>query len=343
MHTVLVVCGEGETVKLSEEEGRQLRNLHCLKTADEKLAQRFIEASEGVGEALSKRPSASDRPQKIRITWSGRPDDVTAALSWLKMGFLPVDADAVARLLDLANGLEMKNLAQYCKEELPWLSARTFDVLLDLNRKFLKGEIKRTPYHCGPLDEETLPLVPKLLEMADAGLMSHGSQPFEKSTTQMATDHPDARCRGQWTEAQQIPFVDFLLAEDHGCKVKAVALFDALRAMPDIVVRATRVRTFEHFAQSDSPMIVSRVRTAATRQGLEIKGWKNLTGALADYDMREEDFHELRALKETDVVDFSVAAAKWEDIDVLQIVLDAAASASGSCGTVTVENHDEGV
>jgi len=43
--------------------------------------------------------------------------------------------------------------------------ATCFDDLVKSNVEFLKGNIKNTPYHDGPLDDESTMIVDKLIEL----------------------------------------------------------------------------------------------------------------------------------------------------------------------------------
>jgi hypothetical protein len=53
----------------------------------------------------------------------------------------------------------------------------TFQDLVDINISFLRGLRKQTYYHATPLDEETLPLVDKLVDINEHGFYSTGGQP----------------------------------------------------------------------------------------------------------------------------------------------------------------------
>lgn len=72
---------------------------------------------------------------------------------------------------------------QTCSEEeqeaamRDWRLAESFQELLDLNRKFLRGETKRSCYHRGPIFDETVALVPGLLRLHDYGMLTMESQP----------------------------------------------------------------------------------------------------------------------------------------------------------------------
>lgn len=54
---------------------------------------------------------------------------------------------------------------------------RSYTDLINANISFLNGEIPRTPYHCGSIDGETLPLVDKLVKINKNGFVTVGGQP----------------------------------------------------------------------------------------------------------------------------------------------------------------------
>ncbi|KAL4862013.1 hypothetical protein BDV12DRAFT_179389 [Aspergillus spectabilis] len=55
-------------------------------------------------------------------------------------------------------------------DERLWLQATTFTDLVELNMKFLRNEISSTPYHCGPLEEETRGLIKSLLKLHEKNI-----------------------------------------------------------------------------------------------------------------------------------------------------------------------------
>lgn len=58
-----------------------------------------------------------------------------------------------------------------------WSTATTFSELIDVNIKFLKGEINESPWHCGPLNGESFSILDKLIEINEKGLLTTSSQP----------------------------------------------------------------------------------------------------------------------------------------------------------------------
>ncbi|GAB1736906.1 hypothetical protein NU219Hw_g8931t1 [Hortaea werneckii] len=104
---------------------------------------------------------------------------------------------------------------QTCSDEeqeivrLEWKSAESFQELLDFNRKFLRGESKRSCYHRGPIFNETVALVPGLLRLHDYGMLTVESQPSE-DTAPTWENCPCCHFEG-WFQNQQRPYLVFVL------------------------------------------------------------------------------------------------------------------------------------
>ena len=58
-----------------------------------------------------------------------------------------------------------------------WKNAKTFIEAQELMIKFLKGKIKETPWHIGEVDEETVDIIQKLIEINRKGFMTVEGQP----------------------------------------------------------------------------------------------------------------------------------------------------------------------
>ena len=57
--------------------------------------------------------------------------------------------------------------------------ARSYATLISKGRDFVNGVLKETPYHGGPLDPESKPLKPSLLDLHSMGFLTMGSQSSE--------------------------------------------------------------------------------------------------------------------------------------------------------------------
>lgn len=64
----------------------------------------------------------------------------------------------------------------------PFKHTQTYDDLIAANLAFLRGEITRTPYHLGPVSEETRPLLDKLIRINAHGFVSTNGQPGDLKT-----------------------------------------------------------------------------------------------------------------------------------------------------------------
>jgi hypothetical protein len=58
-----------------------------------------------------------------------------------------------------------------------WKSITSYQDLVDVNVAFLNGKLSRTPYHSGPIDKETVPLLKKLIKINKMGFVSIEGQP----------------------------------------------------------------------------------------------------------------------------------------------------------------------
>ena len=62
-------------------------------------------------------------------------------------------------------------------EKILYREATTFKNLVCLNIAFLKGILNGTPYHHGPIDDETIPLLSQLIKLNKKGFLSTNGQP----------------------------------------------------------------------------------------------------------------------------------------------------------------------
>ncbi|RMZ23527.1 hypothetical protein D0859_12442 [Hortaea werneckii] len=124
---------------------------------------------------------------------------------------------------------EQSSGGQMCSEheqeavELEWMSAKSFQELLDLNRKFLRCESKRSCYHRGPIFNETIALVPGLLRLHDYGMLTVESQPSQ-DTAPTWENCPCCPFEG-WFQNQQRPYLIFILPYHDKIPKKAVRRF----------------------------------------------------------------------------------------------------------------------
>lgn len=128
---------------------------------------------------------------------------------------------------------EMEKLVAYFKahyvrpddekrqEQALWDNAKTYDDILQLNRKYLVRQIHLTPYVPHQLEHETDHLVPGLLRLHDYGIFTFDSQPCRAEDPFLV----ECPCKDCATEAKAIekdhpfverfrPYVQFLLPRE---------------------------------------------------------------------------------------------------------------------------------
>jgi hypothetical protein len=88
---------------------------------------------------------------------------------------------------------------------------QTYPELCEANIRFLKGELPMTPYHLGPIDEETVPLVKKLVEINRRGFLTVNGQPALRKITFLPKVGGDLGHRypnGAWYCLEQRPYLE---------------------------------------------------------------------------------------------------------------------------------------
>ena len=181
-----------------------------------------------------------------------------------------------------------------------WKAAKDFSEILDLNRKFLLGEIPETPYHGGPVADETLPLIGGLLELHDFRLLTDGSQPYEHRRGRNNTY--------RYVEFQQRPYVSFLVPGDND---QVLEFFEMLKSRSEIVVRATEPYPYNSLPGSHKQIVISLERVAKNVERLESTPWRGITWAFRTFNLSEETLFCLNAVKESKALWFEVAAREW--------------------------------
>ena len=96
-----------------------------------------------------------------------------------------------------------------------WVSICSYEDLLRINSKFIRGELENTPYCCGPLESDSILLRDKLLEMhkylmfttnGQGGLLIHGH--FISDTW---TNREGKSCGNWYCDSEQKGYVDFYM------------------------------------------------------------------------------------------------------------------------------------
>jgi hypothetical protein len=85
--------------------------------------------------------------------------------------------------------------------------ARTYDELLELNVAFLQGRVSETPYHLGPIDTETVPLMKDLVDLHRQGRV-------------FTTEGQPGLCeQGDWGFIEQRPYLCGFVEEETLTKI----------------------------------------------------------------------------------------------------------------------------
>ncbi|KAH7119890.1 hypothetical protein B0J11DRAFT_534813 [Dendryphion nanum] len=102
-----------------------------------------------------------------------------------------------------------------------WKEALSWTDIVSLVRSFIKGDLRQTPDHLGPLNAETEPLVPDLLQLCDFGIIPSESQP-EKWEIVPSRVYKGRRCEQiRWREEIQRPYLNFSIPTLHPSISKA--------------------------------------------------------------------------------------------------------------------------
>ncbi|KAJ5198735.1 uncharacterized protein N7498_007852 [Penicillium cinerascens] len=199
-------------------------------------------------------------------------------------------------------------MAEFPQDVQHWNNSTSFTALLKLNKKFLRGEILSSPYHYGPIEEETLSLVPALLKLHDRQIFTWSSQPYLRERNRGDN--------GKFYDHWQRPFISFIVAEKNNPR----KLFQELKRKRDIKVHARKVYSPEAAVQGSftKTKIVTKYR-----RSYFWRRWKAFTAVDPAADIAEEDIFCLDAMKQAGPWEFDVVAASWKDVDITGIVIDA--------------------
>lgn len=189
-----------------------------------------------------------------------------------------------------------------------WNTSTSFPALIELNKKFLQGEISSSPYWCGPIEDETSLLVPALLKLHDRQIFTFSSQPYARERTR----GQGGKLYDHWQRA----FISFIVSVENNPN----RLFQVLRATKDIKVHARRVYSLG--AALSGSFTKAKVVTKYRRSS-PLRRWKEATSIDPVAEISEEDLYRLEAMKQAQPWEFQVVAASWKDIDVARLLLTA--------------------
>ncbi|KAJ5144271.1 hypothetical protein N7476_004833 [Penicillium atrosanguineum] len=199
-------------------------------------------------------------------------------------------------------------MAELPQDAQQWNQSTGFTALLELNKKFLRGEISSSPYHYGPIEEETRSLVPSLLKLHERRILTWSSQPYLRE-----------RKRGderKFYDHWQRPFISFVVAE----KDNPRKLFQELEKKRDIKVHARKAYSPEAAVQGS---FTKKKIVTKYRRSFFWRRWKVFTTVDPAANLVEEDIFCLEAMKQAKPWEFEVVAASWKDVDITGIVIEA--------------------
>jgi hypothetical protein len=185
------------------------------------------------------------------------------------------------------------NIGQMDGDLQNWHDAKTFADMLSLNRMYLKGNIKGHPYHAGYLEEETYPLVSRLLTLNDFGMLTYYSKPFKLST-------------GPTEEFWQKPLVSFAIDN----LVLLEFVISKLIDDPEVIISVDQVHPFK---------VIVRIKRQNVSQWRYLgSNWNNLV-TISNGDQSNTHMFNLPAIVKTRLWTMDVTATKWgADIDVFK-------------------------
>ncbi|KAF2229456.1 hypothetical protein EV356DRAFT_521087 [Viridothelium virens] len=159
-------------------------------------------------------------------------------------------------------------------EEL-WDSTETYSDVINLNMKFLRGDINYTPYHLGPLDPETEPLVPDLLKLHEYGVLTITGQPADYQFLRRT------RSSGSYfVQFEQRAVIEFLIPGDpeivpqHSCK-KFLELIKGESQWDVFIGSVYPEAKVLHCSLDDEGFTTTRKRKAATKEEIAEQDWKD--------------------------------------------------------------------
>lgn len=200
-----------------------------------------------------------------------------------------------------------------------WQASKTYSAALHLSRQSINGERNCSIHHLAPLDPESKDLIPGLLSLHDYGMLTHGSQPFERLRPEIVQ-----KGGGFWAQSRQRPYLGFLVPQRDRVPQASVDKFcDLLMAHPKIVTRITEkgkpMRT-----NLETSHAVTVERTALTIKKLYAEPWTDFTHLHLWNIIEHEDWH-VEALTRAEPLDVAIGTRSWsEDVDLIALVKGAA-------------------
>lgn len=240
---------------------------------------------------------------------------------------LPCSFEQLLSVLNFALRFALEPLVPVLTYQL-WHDAPDFASLCRVSKLFLQGSIPISPSHLGPLDEETLPYVPILVRLADLGILTIHSQPYEKGPEiynkwVISSLRPEERGR-EWFYEQR-PFLGFLMTtRDDRYKKVCERLMDH----PELATIAYTGNPDRRYPSADQKTNDESLRDY---NSLEIHRTVDKFGRLRsnnavtppDYECRPSDeaIYDHQFIRDTDPVMIDIKTRDWE-ADIFTILED---------------------
>lgn len=158
----------------------------------------------------------------------------------------------------------------------PWVSVSNFNELLNTNLLFIEGKIPRTPYHCGPLNDETTPLIESLKKMHSYGMMTTGGQPGirEYGVYIERTWVCFGLVCGNWfVDTKQKANVDFIMEKTNN----SLRLVSGLLKSQDLVVYVLDLSNGILIKNENADYTITKTRSHKNKDELKDMAWFSCT------------------------------------------------------------------
>ena len=241
--------------------------------------------------------------------------------------------DNARRKLEEGSRVDRANTAM---EEWDNVPADYFKIL-ELNRRFIRGELYCTPYDSSPLDEATNHLRENHLRLHDFGLLTIGIQPFTEADCLVQGDGWHGRCPDPmpnvFSQRRQRPWVEFVLATAHIDRQHCQRFISGLVGRTEIYTTYFLPGDTEtkrgNIPRDTHPVTLSR--QARELSQVKHKKWKGISWVNSKPNaewptMDVCNFNDKVATGQP--IEIMVAGKSWdEDPNILEIILEEAAKA----------------
>lgn len=140
--------------------------------------------------------------------------------------------------------------SQQLAREQTWSAATTWDDLLDLNRRYLQGEIDISATCAHAIDDETQQLLPALLRLTNLGLLTTSSQPEIRAGEPRYFSLQDLRSFSRWWRGP-LPQDQFGYLKTQLDRIRTEFSLEQLENNDMAVLLSVRAREEEHRERLD--------------------------------------------------------------------------------------------